>query len=161
MFDFESPFFVVGMIAFSFMVIFPIFWMGIILLSARMTGWHKLAQRFAVAHDPQGEEFNFRSAQFGRFTNYSNILTVTVSFEGIALRPFFLFRVGHKTLLFPWDSVQELIIGNFFLQSAAEFMIKAEGGNKEQRIRIFGANVVESIQRNAPKKLLLNSQNGM
>ena len=161
MFNFDSPLFVTSVIILSFMVIFPIFWVGIILLSARMTGWHKLAQRFAITYDPQGEEFNFRSAQFGRFTNYSNILTVTVSFEGIALRPFFLFRAGHETLLFPWDSVQELTTGKFFLQPVATVMIKPQGDHKEWRIRLFGANVVESIQRNAPKKFLLNSQNGM
>lgn len=75
---------------------------------ARVGGWHRLAQRFRVAELPNGETLRMQSATLGMFTNYNNVLTVVVTPEGFAMRPFLPFSLQHPPLFIPFTAVARM-----------------------------------------------------
>lgn len=88
-----------------FFIIFPIFWMSIVFFIAFLGGWTRLAQVYATERAFPPKTFSFQGARLG-WANYNGVLTIGVSEEGMYMKPFFLFRVGHRPLFIPWYDVQ-------------------------------------------------------
>ena len=74
-----------------FIVIFPLFWCG----------WARLAKYYRYDGTFQGQQWSMQSARIS-WSGYNGVLTVGANWEGLYLRPMFLFRCGHPPLFFPW-----------------------------------------------------------
>ena len=99
-----------------FTLIFPLFFCGIIFLISRL-GWGRFANEFATDYGKPsgGESASFQSLRIGPLfpgMNYNNIVTIAASSEGLFLAPsFFLFRIGHRDLLIPWNRIDAITAG--------------------------------------------------
>ena len=89
----------------------PVFigiWCGSIYLIAWLSGWRRLAQRFAAAGEIDGQRHAFSSLFLGDWARYRNSLLVIVGVDGVYIRPALLFRFAHPALLIPWAAIARL-----------------------------------------------------
>ena len=96
-----------------FIVIFPLFWCGVVYLIANVGGWVRLAKHYRYDGTFQGQQWSLQSARFG-WSSYRSALTVGANWEGLYLRPMFLFRCGHAPLFFPWHDLSVKQTGTVF-----------------------------------------------
>jgi hypothetical protein len=87
------------------LVSFPLFWLLLIAVIARVGGWTALARACPARSRPRGQAFHGLSLQIGPATSYGGCITAVYSPEGLYLVPFFLFRCGHPPLMIPWSQV--------------------------------------------------------
>ncbi len=135
------------------LIFFSCLWMGILALLSRASGWARLARRFAIDRPPSGEVFNWSSARFGFFSSYNGILQLGVSEKGIHLRPIIIFRYAHKPLLLPWRAIERLEQKKLWLFPSVRFTIARGSGYWRPTITLYGARLLKSVQRYAPKRL--------
>jgi hypothetical protein len=102
-----STFYLVG----GFLAGFVVLWLGIIWLAATVSGWRRLAVRFADTTPFQGEITSFAAASI-RFANYSGVLNLGVSELGVYLVPIWLFRPFHAPLFLPWAEIEATLRGS-------------------------------------------------
>jgi hypothetical protein len=108
-----------------FLLLFAIFWCGVVATISFIGGWHGLAKSFRaeermfrIANLDEGERFRCASMTMGPKyfpTNYGNCLTIRVSCEGIGIRVWPLFRVLHPPLLIPWHHIERCEREKFLL----------------------------------------------
>ena len=108
-----------------FLLLFAIFWCGIMAFISFIGGWHELAKSFPAEENifritsrNEGERFRCASMTMGPKyfpTNYGNCLTIDVSREGIGIRIWPVFRFLHPPLLIPWLQVEGCVRENFLL----------------------------------------------
>lgn len=91
------------------MIVFPLLFAGAWLFAGwsvgRLSGWHKLAQRFALQGDLPREGWRFSSARMRWGMNYNNCLTIGSSPAGLYLAMPWAFRIGHPALFIPWNEI--------------------------------------------------------
>ena len=89
-----------------FILVFPVFWCVICLIIAR-GGWTSLATHYASDETPSGERFRFQSLnlQSGKSiynrSQYSSCLTTYISNHYLYIKPWLIFRMGHRPLRIP------------------------------------------------------------
>jgi hypothetical protein len=147
---FEHPAIIVLLALAGFAVIFPLFWMAVVVLISRLSGWAGLAQRFAVSPEREvtGDRFAWSSAQFGLLGSYSNCIDIVVSRNGLYMRPMVLFRTGHEPLLIPWNQIEDVSSINRVMFTANKVTIKpARPGGWPTTLTLFGKRIGESLNR--------------
>jgi len=87
---------------------FPLFWLLVCFLIARLGGWAGAAKTSAARHRPEGTHFSGLSLQIAPATSYGGCVSATFSRDGLWLAPIWLFRFGHRPLLIPWDRIGPL-----------------------------------------------------
>ncbi len=97
-----------------FFITFPVFWCGIVLLLAYVSGWVSLAQVYHFSGVFQGQQWSFQSGKMG-VVRYRGALTVGANREGLYLKPMFLFRLGQPPLFIPWHDIS-IRQGGFLLK---------------------------------------------
>lgn len=101
----ESPGVLLVLIPVLFLLVFPLFWSGIVLLVGTLGGWRRLAAAYPATGAEATTTWRFRGGRMG-FMNYKGVLDVGVSDAGLHLGVFLPFRVGHPPILVPWDQVE-------------------------------------------------------
>lgn len=72
---------------------------------SRMSGWHRLAERFAFEGDFPASRWRFKSATARYGTNYNNCLTIAADAAGFYMAMPIFFRIGHPPLFIPWNEI--------------------------------------------------------
>ena len=93
-----------------FLLVFPVFWIGINLALSLLSGWRSLARHFRGRPAETAAAVSLGSARMGSSifpTSYNGVLNVSASREGVGLSLFPLFAVGTPPLLIPWDAMGE------------------------------------------------------
>lgn len=92
----------------GFLVVFPAWWCLVVWFIARLGGWSALAREFGTDREPplSGKRATWQSASLSLLGRYNNCLEVVVDAEAVWLRPFWIFRVGHRQLRIPYDRVR-------------------------------------------------------
>ncbi len=99
-----DPAYVLGIVV-GFLIFFPALWIGINGLLSRLSGWHRLAARYASASRPvTGTRRGGVSGQVG-FVSYRGVLTLHADVDGFFLEVMALFRFGHPRLFIPWSEI--------------------------------------------------------
>ena len=109
-------------IALAPLVILPAFWCLIVFGLSHASGWQRLAATYATQLAPHGKRFVARSGKVGG-VSYRNVLIVHLAPEGMFLAVFLLFRIGHKTLLIPWNAIHDEEAVKFLWYRAVRFQI--------------------------------------
>lgn len=135
------------LIILAFVIIFPILWIGIVLLIARLGGWIKLAKLFPATQERSGEVCGYASARFRMFVGYSRCLTITVSQSGIHMRPMLAFRIGHDPIFIPWDAVQDIRQKGLALFPVLDMQVQLPDAAGTITISFFGRRLVETLAR--------------
>ncbi len=89
-----------------FYVVFPIIWIAICILLSRISGWHKLAQKYLCIDFVSGEKWQFRSAKLRYSVGYIGCVNFVANREGLGISIFFVFRVGHPPLFIRWTDIE-------------------------------------------------------
>ena len=89
----------------NFYVVFPIIWIAICILLSRISGWHKLAQKYLRIDCVSGEKWRFRSAKLRYSVGYNGCVNFVANREGLGISIFFIFRVGHPPLFIQWTDI--------------------------------------------------------
>jgi len=100
------------LIPLGFLIVFPLFWMGIGVLIS-FWGWRWLAAQYPEPRPFTGDYATGRSGAVG-MSRYNHVLRVGADSEGLALAVMFLFRVGHPPLFIPWEEVASVERGGIF-----------------------------------------------
>lgn len=100
------------------------FWSLVMLIAARVGGWHDLATHYRREEtafrilDGQLEKYRWASLTLGPALfrmNYGNCVTVTLGDEGLGLQVMPLFRPLHPPLLIPWAAIESCTLGQELL----------------------------------------------
>lgn len=89
-------------------MVFPLFWGGVATLISYVSGWQRLAARYATQSDPAQETGRFRTLTMRNKaipSNYSNVVTYGVSDSALFISMMILFRIGHKPLEIPFSEI--------------------------------------------------------
>ena len=89
-----------------FLIVFPLFWSGIVYMISRLGGWSDLAKRYATQEPFSGTTFQMQSVTIGILGNYRSVVTIGASDDGLYLNPLVFYRPGHPPLLIPWDDIE-------------------------------------------------------
>ncbi len=136
----------------GFAIAFPLIWILVLNLIARLGGWAGLAEAFPARGDPRGDHFSWRSGTVGWFGSYRNVLEVWVSPSGLWLRPVMIFRAGHKPMMVPWSAVQEARTRKLIILVESRIVVRRPGGTTT--LTLSGEDIAKSIARHAPSKIL-------
>jgi hypothetical protein len=99
------PFAIIG----GFLIVFPLFWCGVVRLLSEVGGWQRLARRY-VAGDlaVTGERFRGVTGLVGA-VSYRSVLTLHFNADGFFIEVMPFFRIGHPRLFIPWSEIGERI----------------------------------------------------
>ena len=75
-------------------------------LTARMSGWARLAEAYATDRECQAFMLRGRRGLFGKWMGYKGVLTYGVDGEGFYLSVSWIFKSGHRPLFIPWSDIQ-------------------------------------------------------
>ena len=131
----------------AFAVVFPLFWLAIVFLISRLSGWASVARQYPADGPVAGERFHWCSARFRVFSNYSNCLTVTVATTGVHVQPFVPFRIGHSPIFIPWTAVQEFRRSNYWITSAVLLKIRNRSGGWPTTVTLYGRRMAGSLEK--------------
>lgn len=84
---------------------FALFWMAIVWLIARLSGWSTLADVYPSRIPFNESCWSLQSARFRWSSNYSGILRVCTDTQALHLSVFVLFRPGNPPLSIPWEDI--------------------------------------------------------
>lgn len=91
-------------------VAFPIIWMSVIAVVARIGGWRTLAERYEDTGSTEPERrYRFQSVVLRRVSfipaRYRGSVNIGIGAAGLFLRPVLVFRFQHPPLHIPWGAV--------------------------------------------------------
>lgn len=90
-------------------MVFPLFWGGVVTLISYLSGWQALAGFYAEDGAPLRETRRFRSLSTRRKSSvpssYSGVITYGVSETALFISVMILFRMGHKPLKIPFSDI--------------------------------------------------------
>ena len=91
----------------ALMVVFPLFWWGLVRTMAHLSGWRRIAARFqAGERKPQSRKWG-RSAKVG-WASYNGCVSVNSVPDGIHLAVMFPFCFGHKPIFIPREEIRDV-----------------------------------------------------
>lgn len=135
-----------AVIVVGFLIGFPLFWMAIVFLISRLSGWVPLARDFPAKHPASGETFGWSSARLRPFTNYGGCLTVTVSSAGIHIQPWMLYRVGHEPVMIPWGAIEDMRVSPLLFSAMVRLRLRGPTGGRHT-ISLYGKRLVASVRK--------------
>jgi hypothetical protein len=83
-----------------------VLWWALSHLTAWMSGWSRLAQRFRFDGQFDGELIRWVYGLMRWYTKYGGVLVMGANAQGIYLRTIWALRVGHPPLLIQWSDVE-------------------------------------------------------
>ena len=93
----------------------------IVTLMTALVGWRDLARSYATAAAPHGQPFSSLTGSVG-LASYRG-LNAWAAPEGLFLSAPWLFRLGHKPLLIPWDDIRDIEVSKVVWADVASFTI--------------------------------------
>lgn len=91
----------------TFALFFVALWLGVGAILSVASRWTELAGRFPAAGQPAGTTLRGQVVSVG-IVSENNVTYLTLSAEGLYLRPHFLFRFMRRPVLVPWSEVRFL-----------------------------------------------------
>lgn len=95
-----------------FAVVFPLFWIAAIWLTAQLSGWRQLAEVYPERPLQTPTCWKWQSIVLRWTSSYSGILTVCADDDGVTITPMRLFRFGHAPFTIPWEDMT--VVNNRF-----------------------------------------------
>lgn len=107
-----------------FLTFFTALWLLVGLLNSALSGWQRLATRYATEKPFSGHKWTWESGQM-RWVGIRNCLTVGADRNGLYLAMLVVFRFRHPPLFIPWSDISITPKRSFF-RKGMEFRL---GGN--------------------------------
>jgi hypothetical protein len=136
----------------AFAIGFPIFWMGVVYLVSRLSGWSSLAKRYPATRPASGQYFGWSSGRISRFSNYNHSINVTISSTGVHLETVFFFKFGHAPVFLPWDAIVAMRHSKILF--ATSTVLQLADGGWPGTIQLYGARQADALAKAAPARLV-------
>jgi len=143
----------VALIIGGFLIVFPLFWCGIVWLISRM-GWARMAQRFSAIRPIEGRRFQGCGARLGIGTNYSGCLNVIVGHSGLYLVPMILFRPGHQPLMIPWDNLKDVQEHKILWHQSLVLKLEVNGVSLAVMLPAAARELLKDLKGRAPASVV-------
>jgi hypothetical protein len=134
-----------------FYVVFPIIWIAICIILSRMSGWHKLAQKYLRIDFVSGEKWRFRSAKLRYSVGYNSCVNFVANREGLGISIFFVFRVGHPPLFIRWTDIA-ISKETKFLRNVIRFTVGRDFPIPILVPKSLGLKIIEAAGQYLPKE---------
>ena len=138
------------LIAGAFVLLSVALWIAILVLGARYGGWSALARQYLGPDTIAGDVCTYANARFRWFYGYNRCLTITISQQGVHMRPMFAYRLHHPPLLIPWEAVIQMQNKSVALFPRADVIIRSTDPAAPFTIGFKGKRLVETLFRNWP-----------
>jgi hypothetical protein len=121
-----------------FLVVFPLFWCGILWLLSILSGWHMLAARFPAPDEERGERYSGASARIGAGipVNFNYTLTVHIDQAGVRLACSLPALGAFKPMHIPWRAIVEATPKRVLFGNAVRLGIQGWNGMIELRGKV-------------------------
>ncbi len=110
---------------FLFPVFFALFWIFILSSLSRLSGWSTLVDHYKSDQSLNGSKKHLQSMSMGSGTfmdvGYSNIVTLEVNADNLALSLMFLFQPGHHRIVIPLNELTAEPHKIFFIFNGVRF----------------------------------------
>jgi hypothetical protein len=93
------------LIAIFALLLFALFWSGLLMLFAHLGGWAAIAQQYPDKATPISKTLWMQSARFG-WVDYNGVLTMHMSDQGLGIAALLPFRPGHAPMFLPWSALK-------------------------------------------------------
>ncbi len=117
---------ITALIIIAFLVIFPLFWLGITFLIAKISGWGTMAKYYRTDNKPEGYTKSMTSGTVG-WARYNYILHLVLNEEGLYMSTISIFSLTNPPLFIPWEHIE--------LRGKVDFLMMVR-----QRLSIFTPN---------------------
>lgn len=117
----SSPALLVIFIVLGFLIIFPLFWCGIVYFIS-FWGWQRLAKSFATLQ-PMPSDLKTASGMIN-LSRYNYTLRLKADDRGLWLKTMVLFSPGHKPLFIPWSAVEQYDGSDSFWFYKSKFKVR-------------------------------------
>lgn len=138
----------------TFVVVFPLMFGGVILLIAQLGGWAAMARRYRDPRPndvPPGAVSLNASGRLGLLGSYNGVLIVIVAPDGLRLRAWGPFRLGHAPLFAPWSAVASIEVASLGLMVWTR--LRFVEGAPRRRMQLNGRDVADAVRGAAPADL--------
>ncbi len=142
----------------GFTIFFAAMWTGILHLIAAIGGWSRLVRVYpgnALAKSgaggqsgqaAKGQSYNWVSMQLGWIAQYSSVLTVSVTAQGLHIAPMIFFKIGHPPLLIPWAAIASSTSKRFLVFHGVSLMVRAKDGSSLASMTLYGKRLSQDVQ---------------
>ena len=89
------------------LLLVPLMWVGISVLTSRLCGWTRLAESYRYLGAFTGHQWKRRTAFLRGGMGIKGALHLGVCDEGLHLAVMALFRIGYPPLLVPWGDISK------------------------------------------------------
>jgi hypothetical protein len=124
---------------------YVLFWCGLSIVLARLTGWTALARRYQASDGVAGRRWHFQHANFRWCLSYSGALTVEANSRGLSISIWPIFRAGHPTLSIPWTAMRIEMRRSFWLGEYMELQFQELPGVYIRFSRRLARRIAETI----------------
>lgn len=117
--------------AIGFIVFFAAIWILVTKIISIVSGWSRLAEKYATTSRGEGERFRMASASIGSKNmpaNYGGVLVVAIGTRGVFMKSCFPFSFFHKPLFFPWSKITDVTDEKFWWRPCATIKVEGFGG---------------------------------
>lgn len=91
----------------GFLVVFPLFWIGIIQIIALLSGWKTLASLYRTDQAAPNNTRYGISGMMG-ISGYNGVLNLGFNHQGLYLSVMVLFSIGQAPVLVPWSGIEKI-----------------------------------------------------
>ncbi len=142
----------------GFTIFFAAMWTGVLHLIAAIGGWSRLARVYpgsALAKSgagsqggqaAKGQSYNWVSMQLGWFGQYSSVLTVSVTAQGLHIVPIIFFKIAHPPLLIPWPAITACKTRRLLFAHSVVLSVRARDGSSITSITLYGKRLTQDVQ---------------
>jgi hypothetical protein len=106
------------------LIVFPAWWMFVLSMLGRMSGWRRLATQYETRTEPEGEKLRGQSMRLSS-TSYNGAVNFVFAANGFYLAAWAIFRPGHPPLLIPWSDIRYVGPKKILWMTFDAFEIKA------------------------------------
>lgn len=106
----------------QFLALIPVVWCVLTWLLSRISGWSKLAQRYAASGTTSGEQASLRTGRIGAVT-YHSCLKFCINDEGFRVAVAWPLRLGHRPLFIPWSDLHNITEDNMMFSQKVKLSI--------------------------------------
>ena len=114
------------LIIIAFLIIFPLFWLAVTYLIAKISGWGTMAKYYGTDFKPTEYTKTMTNGSVG-WARYNYVLNVLIHEDGLYLSTIYLFSFANPPVFIPWEHIE--LLGKF------DFLLLVR-----QRLKIYNPN---------------------
>ncbi|MEZ4886708.1 MAG: hypothetical protein R3E32_18410 [Chitinophagales bacterium] len=139
------------LIIIAFLVIFPLFWIAINYLTAKISGWATMAKYYRTDLKPEGYAKSMTSGTVG-WARYNYVLNIVINEEGLYMSTISLFSIAHPPVFIPWEHIELRGKVDFLLIVRQRLSVFTPSGKRIAKV-LLSRSIFEEAERVIPASI--------